>query len=313
MSPTDKGVSVLDRMAQSQMAKKVAAQPARALTQLPAEAPLQIRPLPAGGQIQTVPVEEATRMENFTTLAIPAWFREIRRAIQDIEDASVRLKNGLATAERSLGLDKLGEDPDFTLMLGPKDNVDVEIREIPVQPYVKAPAPKTEIEKLERAIEMFKIGTQLSDVPQIKKVRGKDVQLSPDEKMTIMTERLAQLQAAVAPLHEAVAAEMTEVPTSIRLNPKAQAMAAAIQEATAAVVEPESLAARMERLAAEAQEQTFTHAKQETPAEAVAPPVPAAVIGWTCPTHGQAIEKTSPKGRRYGACPVAGCTEFERR
>lgn len=36
-----------------------------------------------------------------------------------------------------------------------------------------------------------------------------------------------------------------------------------------------------------------------------------AADGWTCPEHGTAIDKTSPKGRAYRGCGHDGCRNFE--
>jgi hypothetical protein len=75
----------------------------------------------------------------------------------------------------------------------------------------------------------------------------------------------------------------------------------AMDEALAVLDEPveETLAARMVRLEAEAQSAAFG-----APAKA----------GWTCSAHGDTDvrEHTSPRGRRFMACEVPGCKEFEK-
>jgi hypothetical protein len=57
----------------------------------------------------------------------------------------------------------------------------------------------------------------------------------------------------------------------------------------------------------EAVEEDFTEAFARKSADAQAQ---AFTSGWRCPTHDQAVEKTSPKGRHFLACPK--CADFER-
>jgi len=61
---------------------------------------------------------------------------------------------------------------------------------------------------------------------------------------------------------------------------------------------------RFEQLQAEAQAATFvgTETLDESGQETLD-------SGWTCPDHGKAVEKTSPKGRKYQGCPE--CRNFE--
>ena len=53
--------------------------------------------------------------------------------------------------------------------------------------------------------------------------------------------------------------------------------------------------------------EAFARKSADAQAQAFAPVVGA---GWVCPTHGDADIKTSPKGRKFRACPK--CAEFER-
>lgn len=65
---------------------------------------------------------------------------------------------------------------------------------------------------------------------------------------------------------------------------------------------------RLDRLSTEAQAAAFASLDADEPEE------PAKPAGWTCPDHGASNLKQleSRRGRRYMACQIAGCREFEK-
>lgn len=77
--------------------------------------------------------------------------------------------------------------------------------------------------------------------------------------------------------------------------------------------ETQAITDNMARLKASAQAEAFTGGPtvECIIAEADDPEVAAngKPKGWTCPEHGKAIDKTSPKGRAYRGCPE--CRNFE--
>jgi hypothetical protein len=75
-------------------------------------------------------------------------------------------------------------------------------------------------------------------------------------------------------------------------NDPPEAVQTTPREAVQTTPRDESFADRQTRLAEEAQAAAFTP------------------TGWTCPTHGKAVPKTSSKGREYNGCP--DCSQFER-
>jgi hypothetical protein len=72
---------------------------------------------------------------------------------------------------------------------------------------------------------------------------------------------------------------------------------------------PESIEALRKQAEAEA-DRRFAERQAELAAKAQAATYQPEPDAWVCPEHGKSTWKTSPKGRRYLACP--DCDEFER-
>ena len=131
-----------------------------------------------------------------------------------------------------------------------------------------------------------------------------------DEKIMVLMDQVRTEYAGLRVTIDLVKAELGEAPGSDSRpapDPQREKERAADARLAAATVEPEpeeedvpdpkvtGLLAHMDQKIAEAQAAIFRDAD-----------------GWHCSSHGQAIVKTSRLGRKYRACPVDGCKEFEK-
>lgn len=124
-------------------------------------------------------------------------------------------------------------------------------------------------------------------------------QPAPDKKDKAA---VAVREKVVARVAEAEANPLEGVVTAAEARDRKRAMMLAAQADAGG---DESFQDRMARLSEEAKTATFTHADAPNFSE-------PETDGWKCPTHKQAMTKTSARRNRdYQACPVSGCAKYE--